>query len=92
MGMVARGDRDHDIAAWFGVNQGRIPDVKDGTKFGVVAATPENQLPPRGAPGVKGRRLRDDVQRALDALNAANTEGARNFLKRGIAEYDRNER
>lgn len=92
MGMVARGDRDHDIAAWFGVNQGRIAEVKDGTKFGVVAAAPASQLPPKGVPGIKGRRLRDDAQRALDAFVAGNTEGARNFLKRGIAEYDRNER
>ena len=92
MGMVARGDRDHDIAAWFGVNQGRIAEVKDGTKFGVVAAASANQLPPKGPPGIKGRRLRDDVQRALDAFDAGNTTGAHNFLKRGAAEYDRNER
>jgi hypothetical protein len=24
MGMIARGDRDHDIAAWFGVNPGEL--------------------------------------------------------------------
>ena len=24
LAMQARGDRDHDIAAWFGVNQGRV--------------------------------------------------------------------
>jgi hypothetical protein len=29
LGMVARGDRDHEIAAWFGVNQGRIAEVKN---------------------------------------------------------------
>jgi hypothetical protein len=54
MGMLARGDRDHDIAAWFGVNQGRIAEVKDGSKFGIVAAAKSDQLPPKGAPGVKG--------------------------------------
>ena len=42
-GMVARGDRDHDIAAWFGVNQGRIAEVKDGTKFGIVPAAPDRK-------------------------------------------------
>jgi hypothetical protein len=31
LGMEARGDRDHDIAAWFGVNQGRIAEVKQGS-------------------------------------------------------------
>ena len=57
MGMIARGDRDHDIATWFGVNQGRIPDVKDGSKFGTVAAAPANELPPKGPPGIKGLPL-----------------------------------
>jgi hypothetical protein len=57
MGMVARGDRDHDIAAWFGVNQGRIAEVKDGSKFGIVAAAQSDQLPPKGPPGIKGRRI-----------------------------------
>jgi hypothetical protein len=28
--MVTRGDRHHDIAAWFGVNQGRIAEVNSG--------------------------------------------------------------
>ncbi len=54
MGMVARGDRDHDIAAWFGVNQGRIAEVKDGSKFGNVAAAAANAYLPRGRPALKG--------------------------------------
>ena len=29
-GMLARGDRQHDIAAWFGVNGGRVADIKTG--------------------------------------------------------------
>src|ERR1700722_20034934 len=92
MGMVARGDRDHDIAAWFGVNQGRIAEVKDGSKFGSVAAAPQNTLPTKGPPGIKGRRLRDDVQQALDALNAGDMKRVRIFLEGCIAEYDQNER
>jgi hypothetical protein len=91
MGMVARGDRDHDIAAWFGVNQGRIAEVKDGTKFGSVAAAPAAQLPPKGPPGIKGRRLRDDVQQALDALNSGDMKTLRVFLEGGIVEYDQSE-
>ncbi len=46
LGMIARGDRDHDIAAWFGVNQGRVADVKDGKKFSSATAAPGHQLPP----------------------------------------------
>jgi|SRR5580700_4103319 hypothetical protein len=87
MGMVMRGDRDHDIAAWFGVNQGRIAEVKDGSKFGSVAAS-QNPLPPKGPPGIKGRRLRENVQEALDALNAGDMKRVRIFLEGGIAAYD----
>lgn len=82
LGMIARGDRHHDIAAWFGVNQGRIADAQDG-KYGRPDAALPNELPPQGAPGVKGRRLRNvlddirqrlaegDVQEALERLNKA---------------------
>ena len=46
-GMVARGDDNHDIAAWFGVNQGRVAEAKDG-KYGMFPAAPAEQLPPKG--------------------------------------------
>lgn len=92
MGMVVRGDREHDIAAWFGVNQGRITDVKDGTKFGMVAAAPSAQLPPKGPPGIKGRRLRKNAQEALNALNADDLNKVRAALEDGIAKYDQLER
>lgn len=46
-GMLQRGDRQHDIAAWFGVNGGRIAEISTGDKFGDVAAT-TGELPPRG--------------------------------------------
>lgn len=92
MGMVVRGDRDHDIAAWFGVNQGRIAEVKDGTKFGTVAAAPADQLPTRGAPGVKGRRLREAIDRALARLERDGVSGMGvNALLTARNEYDRNE-
>lgn len=37
LGMQAREDREHDIAAWFGVNQARVAEVKGG-KFGTLEA------------------------------------------------------
>jgi hypothetical protein len=89
-GMQARGDRDHDIAAWFGVNQGRIAEVKDG-KFGSVAAAPAHSLPPKGAPGIKGRRLRNSVEKALEALKNGNVTTALAELESGRANYDKNE-
>ncbi|MFN3210534.1 MAG: hypothetical protein ACE369_16325 [Roseovarius sp.] len=47
-GMVRRGDRHHDIAAFFGVNQGRVAEIKDGTRFPGVPAADEEELPPQG--------------------------------------------
>ncbi len=74
LGMVARGDRDHDIAAWFGVNQGRIAEVKDGS-HGSISAAPPADLPPKGPPGIKGRRLRASVQKAFDIMEAKGNAG-----------------
>jgi hypothetical protein len=89
-GMQARGDRDHDIAAWFGVNQGRVAEVKEG-KFGTVNAAPAEQLPPKGPPGIKGRRLRNSVEQALTALAKGDTDKALTILQEGKKRYDTNE-
>jgi hypothetical protein len=47
-GMIERGDRHHDIAAFFGLNQGRIAEVKDGKRFPDVPAASPDELPPKG--------------------------------------------
>ena len=47
-GMLKRGDRQHDIAAWFGVNAGRIAEVATGDRFREVEATAIGDLPPPG--------------------------------------------
>lgn len=88
-GMVAREDRDHDIAAWFGVNQGRIAEVKDGTKFGVVPAAPANELPPSGPPGIKGRRLRTAIDGVIDSLEKGDLKAAKERLLEAKRRYDR---
>lgn len=48
-GMLKRGDRQHDIAAYFGVNAGRIAEIATG-KNDYPHAQPanENELPPPG--------------------------------------------
>ena len=74
LGMVSRGDRDHDIAAWFGVNQGRIAEVKGGS-HGSISAAPPADLPPKGPPGIKGRRLRASVQKAFDIMETKGNAG-----------------
>lgn len=91
VGMVARGDRDHDIAAWFGVNQGHVAEVKDGSKFGIPAAAPGLQLPPKGPPGIKGRRLRSDIDQVLAALQSDDLAKATSLLNAAKAKYDKNE-
>ena len=47
-GMIARGDRHHDIAAFFGVNQGRIAEINDGSRFPDIPAANLDELPPKG--------------------------------------------
>lgn len=49
MGMLARGDRQHDIAAYFGVNGGRIGEVATGDNiYPNAEVVPEEKLPPPG--------------------------------------------
>lgn len=67
-GMANRGDRHHDIAAWFGVNQGRIAEVLAGDKFPNAPVAPAEQLPPPG-PYSSGQAS----HRAINALEEAKT-------------------
>ena len=63
--MLARGDRQHDIAAWFGVNAGRIANVAtEKTHKTIRAAT--RGLPPEG-PYLSSR----DAHAAMIALKEA---------------------
>jgi len=91
-GMQARGDRDHDIAAWFGVNQGRVAEAKDG-KFGNAPRAPASQLPPKGPPGIKGKRLRASLNKAIALANEgpAKMPQVLAALETAIAKYDANE-
>ena len=94
MGMLARGDHNHDIAAWFSENPARISEVKDGTAFGAVPAAPDADLPPRGAVGRKGRRLRAYVIDALAALHEKGVNGVPDAIKElevGLARFDAHE-
>lgn len=89
-GMQNRGDRDHDIAAWFGVNQGRIAEAKDG-KHGTSIPAPSHELPPKGPPGIKGRRLREVVEKVLEHLANGDPAKAAEALQKARARYDANE-
>jgi hypothetical protein len=80
--MLRRGDRQHDIAAWFGVNGGRIAEVANQTKFANVRPSEASNLPPRG-PYPNGSQ----AYAAIHALSAARQalDSAENQLKRLIA-------
>lgn len=92
MGMLSRGDNNHDIAAWFGENPGRVAEVKDGTMFGIVPSASPAQLPPSGAPGPKGRRMRAYVEDAIAALakSPPDIALAQKELRDGAAIWDAN--
>jgi hypothetical protein len=47
-GMLARGDRQSDIAACFYINGGRVSEINTGQHHAEVKAAPENSLPPPG--------------------------------------------
>jgi hypothetical protein len=47
-GMLRRGDRQHDIAAWFGVNGGRVAEIANSYRFADVSAAASEMLPPQG--------------------------------------------
>lgn len=51
--MLLRGDRQHDIAAWFGVNGGRIGEISKGRKF--LDVTPQAENLPRPGPYLSGQ-------------------------------------
>ncbi len=68
-GMLARGDRQHDIAAWFGVNGGRIAEIATGARYRGVEQADATNLPPCG-PYPAGR-IAVEAMTALAAARAA---------------------
>lgn len=75
-GMLRRGDRQHDIAAWFGVNGGRIAEIANETRFCWVEPAHECDLPPPGPyPGAAALTIAAkalaDARAALHAAEAA---------------------
>ena len=68
-GMLARGDRQHDIAAWFGVSAGRIAEIATGQSFEDVVATRAADLPPPG-PYLPGRHVDKLIKAIVEARKA----------------------
>ena len=72
--MLLRGDRQHDIAAYFGVNGGRIAEIAAGKNtYPNAKPTPEADLPPPG-PYLSRYALQsviDTLNEAIEALDLA---------------------
>jgi hypothetical protein len=66
-GMLERGDRQSDIAAWFGVNAGRIAEISTGQR-GADVPLGRARLPPRGPYVVVPKRFVDDFRRLFTEL------------------------
>lgn len=93
LAMIDRGDRKHDIAAWFGLNQGRIKQAKDGY-YGTPSLAARSKLPPAGSPGPKARGLRaavSDVRKLLSDGGAESVSAAIKRLDQAAKEFDKNE-
>jgi hypothetical protein len=90
LAMIARGDRKHDIAAWFGLNQGRIAEVEDG-HHGVPPLADDNEIPPAGSPGLKAKELRVTLENVQALLSNGQIAQAKEVLQNGIKEFDKNE-
>jgi hypothetical protein len=70
-GMLARGDKQHDIAATFGLDSARVAEVKNGTRHPEVAAAVDARLPPRANRTAIGLLIDDtlDIARQVEILN-----------------------
>jgi hypothetical protein len=66
--MLLRGDRQHDVAAWFGVNPGRIAEIATNQSYGYVTPA-EGELPPKG-PYLSAREA-EAARRSLKVALAA---------------------
>jgi hypothetical protein len=89
LAMIERGDRRHDAAAWFGLNQGRIADVEEG-KYGTPPIAKEG-LPPSGSPGPKARDIRAAVEEVHGLLKQEKPEEAIKRLEKAMTRFDKNE-
>lgn len=76
-GMLLRGDRQHDVATYFGVNGGRIAEIASGVST-YAAAEPfkQDKLPPPG-PYITKFALQGVIRtlnEAIEALELAEAE------------------
>ena len=66
-GMLDRGDPVQQIASYFGVNIGRVSEIRKNQRFAHVPVAPNGRLPPKG-PYPSGREALEAIKalRAID--------------------------
>jgi hypothetical protein len=64
-GMLARGDTQSDIAAFFACNGGRIAEISTGMKGEHVPLAPSHELPPTGPYIVVTKAFKDSLEAFL---------------------------
>ena len=73
-GMLQRGDKQHDIASYFGVNGGRIAEVSTGNcDYPTAPAASPDKLPPPG-PYVGARtvfEIKEILDEAIELIKCA---------------------
>jgi hypothetical protein len=93
-GMLARGDDQHDIAAWFSENGGRIAEISTGAVGASIVAAPTKDLPPKGPIGRKAKRLRAYSSDALAKLKSGGPAAVADAiaeLEAGLASFEKHE-
>lgn len=76
-GMLSRGDKQHDIASYFGVNSGRVAEVAtDQCDYPHAAPFPPEKLPPPG-PYIGAKavfEIREIIEEARDLVVVAGND------------------
>lgn len=86
-GMIGKGDRKHDVAAWYGLNQGRIAEVEDG-KHGSPLAAPSSSLPPEGSSGPRAKVLRGQMESLRKLIQEGKNDQAILIIDKAIKDFD----
>ena len=68
--MALRGDRQHDVASYHGVDSGRVSEVIRGRKYRDVQPMPLYDLPPPGPYILLARATSEQLRAALSSASA----------------------
>ena len=81
-GMLSRGDRQHDIAAWFSVNGGRIGEISRENRFRHVRPASPDQLPPPGPYmiGKRSQQIAEQLKWSMRLLDLGKKDEAKQTL------------